>query len=610
MNQRFAAIQTDTVLLGGGLCFVIIHANSFTRHKAIVAPAQGPRGGVLANARTIVLAVLAFLAAGGTCVAQFPKAGQTINPTSATVESDKRLSRHAGDLDPTFGSKGVVIASLSDQGRPGEARSQIRALVIQPDGKIVVAGLGQRSGTNNDFAVARFNLDGDLDGEFGAGGKALTDFGGQDLATGVALQADGKIVAVGYSEQTATGWDIAIARYNRDGTLDHSFGKEGKVLTDFTPAGTRNDYAHGVALQPDGKIVIAGRSGPFGRNVPYDFAVLRYNHDGTLDRTFGVDGKVLTDFAVDGYSIVRLSARLFLGRTGRILTSFLPFGVSHDEAHALSLQPDGKIVAAGSSVQRLTGWDFAVARYNRDGTLDDGSTKDTTPGDSFGLDGKVVTDLYPPQLVPDEKLSLSQQWSVTRIGTGHDQGFALAVQADGKVVVAGGASAVKSDMMFNDFAMVRYNRDGTLDHRFGRNGKVLTEFGHTNNGAIIYDLALQSDGKLVAAGTSDQPDKGLHFALARYNRDGSLDQGFGTAGKVISALGASRSHGDSASSVALQSDGKILVGGHTYTSFALGSESVLARYEAGNLLERNAKSARPINGNESRDPLGRSPVPR
>ena len=550
-------------------------------------------------------AALATLASGGTCGAQSPEARKEPagQPHAKTLTGDGS-SCPAGSLDPTFGVGGIVLTNLSDQPRGSEARSQIHGLVIQPDGKIVAAGSSRRSGTDEDFAVARYNADGSLDSRFGTGGKVLTDFGGGDVATDVALQADGKIVVVGYSEQATTGWDIAVARYNSDGSLDGRFGVGGKVLTDFTPSGTRNDYAESLVLQTDGKIVVAGRSGPFGgKNVPYDFAVVRYNSDGTLDHRFGVGGKVLTDFAVDEFSVIRLSAWLFFGQAGKVLTCFLPFRTSHDEAHALSLQPDGKIVVAGSSVQPVTGWDFAVARYNPDGTLDDGSASDTTPGDRFGVDGKVLTDLYPPQLVPDEDLDLSQRLSVTRIGPGHDQAFSLTLQPDGKIVVAGGASSAKSDLMFNDFAVVRYNRDGTLDYRFGRSGKVLTPFAHLNTGAVIRDLALQPDGRIVAAGTSDQPDRGLHFALVRYNDDGSLDQGFGGMGKVLSALGPSGTLGDSASSLALQTDGKIVVAGCTYRGGDLSCDFALARYEGGDRVAQCGGTGKETrsNGTEGRD---------
>jgi uncharacterized delta-60 repeat protein len=186
-------------------------------------------------------------------------------------------------------------------------------------------------------------------------------------------------------------------------------------------------------------------------------------------------------------------------------------------------------------------------------------------------------------LIPDEALDLSQRLSVTRIGPGHDRASSLVIQPDGKIVVAGGASFEKLELggMFNDFALVRYDRDGVLDQDFGSAGKVLTPFAHTNMGAIIFAMALQPDGRIVAAGTSDQPDGGMHFALARYNGDGSLDQAFGNLGKVLSAVGPARMLGDSLSSVALQADGRIVAAGCTYGPGDLSRDFALARYEGG-----------------------------
>src|SRR5437870_4521249 len=233
-----------------------------------------------------------------------------------------------GDLDATFGTGGRV---LTDFGGGAGAR----ALALQADGRIVVAGRS-RVAVGDDFALARYNPNGSLDSSFGSGGRVLTDFGLDDEARAVVLQADGKIVVAG----GFGGAFFALARYNADGTLDPSFGSEGRVFTNF---GGR-DGARALALQADGKIVATGfASSDFGTRRR--FALARYNPDGSLDR------QVVTSFA------------------------------DRDEASALALQSARKIVVAGFS-EAGGRHDFALARYNPDGTLDL----------TFGTGGKVTTD--------------------------------------------------------------------------------------------------------------------------------------------------------------------------------------------------------------------------
>jgi uncharacterized delta-60 repeat protein len=310
---------------------------------------------------------------------------------------------------------------------------------------------------------------GDLDPSFGSGGRVYTDFGGDDRAFALSLQPDGKIVVAGTSSVhgSGTGGNFALARYNVDGSLDATFGTGGKVITDFINNGS--DEAHVLALQPDGKIVAAGHVA-WG----FDFALARYNPDGSLDVSFGNGGKVITSDA--GY----------------------------DWFSAVALQPDGKIVVAGWSGGGFYSADFVLARYNFDGTLDAG----------FGSGGKVTTDLG-----------------------GDDRASAMALQPDGKIVAAGRTSG-------GNFALTRYNQDGSPDATFGLGGKVTTDLGGDD---AVSAMALQPDGRIVVGGASNS-----RFALARYNRDGSLDPTFGAGGAVIADF-------DAAAALALQPDGKIVV---------------------------------------------------
>jgi uncharacterized delta-60 repeat protein len=204
-------------------------------------------------------------------------------------------------------------------------------VAIQSDGKIVAAGYSDASG-NYDFALARYNSNGTLDTTFNSSGKVLTDLSGSgsgDFASGVAIQSDGKIVAAGFSDASGTPYDFALVRYNPNGTLDTTFNTTGKVLTDLSGAGSQ-DEASAVAIQSDGKIVAAGDSTVGGGNP--DFALARYKADGTLDRAFNSTGRVLTDFG------------------------------GFDVAYAVAIQSARRIVAAGFSDVSGSS-DFALAGY-------------------------------------------------------------------------------------------------------------------------------------------------------------------------------------------------------------------------------------------------------
>ena len=408
-----------------------------------------------------------------------------------------------GSLDATFGTAGTVTTDI------GSGATRAKAVALQSDGKIVAAGWAIGSGA--DFALARYNADGTLDDTFGEvvsgstrSGKAITSFSsGNDQAYAVAVQSDGKIVVAGYATISATGQDFALARYNANGTLDTSFSGDGKVTTAIA-SGSGSDEASAVAVQSDGKIVAAGRSGA-------DFALARYNADGTLDDTFGT--------VVSGST-----------RSGKQTTDFAS---GLDVAYAVAVQSDGKIVAAGKSAAL-----FGLARYNANGVLDT----------SFSSDGKVTTDIA---------------------SGGTDIAYAMEVQSNGKLVLAGQGGG--------DFGLARYNADGTLDDTFGevvsantRSGKVTTDFASGTDQA--YAVTVQSNGKIVAAGYGGLTATSRDFALARYNANGTLDTGFGTGGKVTTAI-ASGAVIDEARGVAVQSDGKIVLAGHSDNDFAL------ARYQ-------------------------------
>jgi uncharacterized delta-60 repeat protein len=298
------------------------------------------------------------------------------------------------------------------------------------------------------FALARFNANGTLDASFGTGGIVTTGFGVSAEATSAAVQADGKIVAAGFANLDGAH-DFALVRYNSNGTLDASFGTGGKVTTAFLSQGFSEAQANSVAVQPDGRIVAAGNAMVGGA---FDFALARYNSNGTLDASFGTGGRVTTDFAG-----------------------------ANDQAESVAVQPDGRIIAAGAAGLFINrGFDFALARYNSNGTLDT----------SFGTSGKVTTDFAGANDVPSEP-------------------SAIALQGDGKIVVVGQTFVGG----FSDFALVCFNSNGTLDASFGTGGKVTTNFASADD--VPFSVAVQPDGNIVVAGGATINGR-ADFALARY----------------------------------------------------------------------------------------------
>jgi uncharacterized delta-60 repeat protein len=415
---------------------------------------------------------------------------------------EDRLAPAAGALDTTFGIGGKALADFVG------AADRANAIALQADGKIVAVGATSFGGGLRNFAVARYNPDGSRDTTFNPDGEQVhngiqvTDFAGDnDEAHGVAIQADGKILVAG-STVAGNQFSFALARYDSLGNLDPDFGTNGTVTT------TGTGFGYALAVQPDGKFIVAG-----GSNGSGDWVLVRYNPDGkTLDAGFGTGGMVTTD--IDGHFA---------------------------EAHGVVLQPDGKIVVAGKTTDGAGGHRFALARYNTNGS----------PDITFDGDGKTTADF----------------------GGIDDESSSVALQADGKIVVAGSTSDSDST---SAVAVARFNLDGSLDSTFGGgDGKVVNDFGSTF--ATAGGVVIQAAGaRIVVAGSVIVPDGhtfAREVALARYTPDGSLDSSFATGGTVISDF-----HGRTeADSMAVQADGKIVVAGTIATPS--GGDFVVVRYE-------------------------------
>jgi uncharacterized delta-60 repeat protein len=462
-----------------------------------------------------------------------------------------------GTLDNTFGMKGSVTYD-------GGSYDNGRAVALQKDGKILVTGDSYRGTSGIDLLVIRLNNDGSFDGGFGTGGvvaynggKDENGFSYYDSGYAITLQADGKIVTAGYT-QGGMVCGLLIMRFETEGTLDRNFGTGGaatyREVYECTGA-----VENGLALQPDGKIVVT--SNKFN-GINSDVLVLRYRTDGTLDSAFGVEGVVTYN-------------------------GIFPPGA--DVGNALAIQPDGKTIVAGYS-SNGTNTDLLILRYNQNGTMDTSfgrkgvvryngprNVDDFGTGVAIQTDGKIV-------VLSSSSSILRSDWEIrvlrfnpegtldTTFGTGGvatygwgTYGAAIGIQPDGKIVIVGSAF-VNQWFSF----LLRYNADGTLDTTFGEGGvaQYLTELD-----LFVYAVGIQEDGKIIVTGTID--DLGDLLVL-RYNREGTLDRGFGTEGvvKYKSPWGSM----DYGYSIAIQPDGRFVVAGGS--NEGLRNRVILARFNS------------------------------
>jgi uncharacterized delta-60 repeat protein len=382
---------------------------------------------------------------------------------------------------------------------------------------------------------------GSLDPTFGGDGKVTTNFTpGADLGFDVTIQDDGKIIAVGGTAGfSGTKGKFALARYKSDGTLDISFGGDGRVTTNLT---SDYDAAFAVAIQPaDGKIVVAG----VATGDSQMFAVARYHTDGTLDTSFGSNGRTFVDFSA-----------------------------GTDFAYGLAIQADGRIVVAGRAGG--SGGKFALARFEPNGTEDE----------TFSEDGRVTTNFTAADDLIDT-LAIQSDGKLVAAGTADydgggsrvalaryemdgdldptfdgdgkvtttfpsdlSWGFALAIQPTDEKIVAGGQAGHR-------LALIRYETDGSLDPTFSGDGKLTTNFtpGTDYTDEVVIHA---SDGKIVAVGSADYFGDNARFAMARFETDGDLDPSFDGDGKVTTNFTPKR---DLGYSLAIQDDGKYVAAG-------------------------------------------------
>jgi uncharacterized delta-60 repeat protein len=444
----------------------------------------------------------------------------------------------AGVLDNSFDGDGKMVTTTFVM--PQEPLS----VAIQNDGKIVVA-----PALPNDYGLLRFNSDGSPDNSFDGDGITTMDIAGNgDRAKCMAIQGNGRIFVAGYSINNHS--DFSIACFQQNGTPDNSFNGNGKIDNVWNAS---FDLAHAIAIQSDGKIIVAGDTGREDLATTNDFALARYNTDGTLDNTFDGDGR-------------------------------LSFTIGIDETfYALAVQPDGKILAAGVGQYQwsISKFDVSVVRLNPDGSRDntfggDGlvfvvpsSDNDMVTSIAVQSDGKVLIAGANWVFRLNTNGSLDNSFDGdgrinTPIGT---YGF-LAIQNDGKILVAGANNS--------DFAIARYTSTGAIDNSFDGDGMVTTDFGSAE---WISSIKVQSDGKIVAGGGS-----GNNFAIARYNSDGTLDNSFDGDGKQTTDMNGTAGTGVLPYTLDIQSNGKIVMSGQTRNT---SDDFILARYNTDGTLDNS-----------------------
>lgn len=596
-----------------------------------------------------------------------------------------------GDLDPAFGSAGVARVNF----RTVDSFAEARGVAVQADGKVVVVG-DYYEGVNTHVAMVRYNTDGTLDSGFGAAGVVQKTQFGYEFVEDVTLQADGKIVVVGWND--VAGNDCFVARFNANGSIDTSFGGGGTGFrsVEFGAAGGQ-DRCYAVRIDASGNIVIAGY-GSFGVSFERNIALARFTPAGLPDASFGTGGEASFDLNPGGTDrawalAIQSDGKLVVagrdntanqayvarfGTNGSIDTTFnapngfhrLSLGGTADEFRAIAIQPDGKIVAGGAAyvvidVSSNRTFQAALARFNANGTLDGtfgsagvafrpiagGSGQDgirdlrvfdagggvykilasgyTTVDwlnnnwnffgarfnadgsfdGSWGVGGKRVVDMSSglqdfaeagaigasgelfvggygdnglnSPLIALLKLTPAGAADTTFNGTGkvltqlqagsNDQAGLVAVQSNGSVILAG--ATLNNNW---DVGVARLTSAGVLDATFAGTGK--TTYGNVDTSVYEYPSAVgvQSDGKILVAATI-----GTGFGLIRYNTNGTLDATFGSGGIASVSLGA---NGGALNGIAVQADGKIVAAGQSQTTPS-NSEATVMRFNTNGTLD-------------------------
>ncbi len=502
------------------------------------------------------------------------------------------LVSEPGTLDPTFGAGGKLVTSIQSS-----VDAAPRCLAVQADGKYIAAGQVLGTSGTRDIALVRYNVDGSLDTGFGTAGEVVTDLGGDEVISGCAIQADGKIVVTGSSGQGQALDDglepslLVVARYTSDGKLDSTFGAAGVVLTNLGVTDDVNNHGTGVAVQSNGQIVVcASLADGFGGGVNNgNFIVVRFNSSGALDSAFGSHGVAMAH----------------LGDNSGASTPF-----------SLAVQLDGKIVVAGETTV-TSSYRAGVLRLNADGTLDSTfgnggiaiidmvlapGSDDNSSANHLVIDAEGHILVSGPCFVRDGQGGVTSFFAIARLtpsgqldATFGNEGLVnstfdtdatwITVLADGKIVLAGITASPQPGTGVSAIFLDRYTATGQPDSSFGVNGTLATNiivpstlsqsfgtFGIFGEfGGLLQD---PGDSQIVLAGAFIRNNHST-LGVARLNEDGTLDASFGSGGqtaapflnKIYYDSGNIYASASPLSQAAVQPDGKVVVVATAYTAF-------------------------------------------
>ena len=408
-----------------------------------------------------------------------------------------------GVLDATFGNNGKVVTAVSPYS------VSIQAMTIQPDGKVIVGGAVYDA--QGHFILVRYNVNGSVDSSFGVNGAATISMNTPNAFpfTSIVIQPDGKIVGVGANHLIFTSeTHFALVRFESTGAVDSTFGTNGVVTTSFIPAVDQQEEPTKVLITPSGELLAGGYSyNSFAAGTPRSMVIAKYNSDGSYDSSFGNNGLFIssTGYGQGSFSMVLRSdmkimaggphgngffAPVLINIDGTIDTTFGTQGFGDMtllQVRDQLLQPDGKVVYVGSIIQN-TPQRMVMVRYKSNGS----------PDSSFGLWGKVMV----------------------AFAADYNEFTGVQLNADGKLMASGYIYSWHDSTA--QFALLRFNPDGTPDNTFGIGGAVFSSFGNTYRISQSQCSVKQADGKIVLAGTADGNNVTTSVALARYDNNGLL----------------------------------------------------------------------------------------
>lgn len=429
-----------------------------------------------------------------------------------TLLSSINVLSQSGEIDTTFGINGKVTTGF------GAGYSNANAVAVQLDGKIIVGGTCQTSEGSNHFALARYNTDGTLDDTFGVNGKIVPRVFEvpyqlvYNVVSSIVLLDNGKFLVAGAYGIDYNPSGTVIARFNNDGTIDYTFGTDGKVYSEGVIP-----FKDNLKIQPDGKFIVGSKKYLGANGINYEgFEFDRYSQHGVLDTAFGTDGKVITSF----------------GNVSSKISSF-------------ALLPDGKFIASGAYSPINQSSSIAIVKYNNDGSLDT----------SFDTDGKVIT----------------------TFGTGSScYGVYITSNLNGKIIVA--ATVITSNTTVLNFGLIQYNPNGSLDTTFDGDGKALSIIDDGFYG--IKSVTKDENGKYLVNFT----DGNLNFysVIRKYNTDISLDSTFGTNGKIQASFDLGL---NGAQNATITTDSKIVIVGNFVSNDYTSNNFGIAKYNSNGTLD-------------------------